>query len=73
MSEPRWSDGIPDANLRCMIVNSRMIAARTYKRGTNSALVSAVFGVGSTHATELCKRAGIDPDSTARADVRRNP
>lgn len=53
---------LSDTVVRCMILNLRGIASRKDLRMVTWAAVSQVFGTGSTSATALCRRAGIDPD-----------
>lgn len=74
MSEERWTDSIPSAYVRCIIVNS--VRAVGVRRAVMSlaGLVSDIFGVGHTHAAELCRRAGLNPDvKAAKATVRAQP
>lgn len=57
---------------RCILLNARRIASAQAKRGVWWGFASDVFGVGSTNARHLCRRAGIDPDSRVTAEpVRR--
>jgi ribosomal protein S13 len=48
---------------RIIMSNARRIAARQYARDPNWVLAMNVFGLGSTYAHELCRRAGINPDA----------
>jgi len=61
-----WTDRIPDAHVRCIINNGKMLARPKHLRKQNWGFVASLFGVGSNHAISLCKRAGIDPDAQAR-------
>ena len=67
----RWTDQIPDAELRCMIRNIGHIAGRGKWSATSlQGLVSHAFGIGSTHAVELCTRAKLDPYIAVRAALK---
>lgn len=66
MIDRAWpTDNITESQLRVIIHNATRIASASEKRRPLWALVGSAFGVGSTHATALCKRAGIDPDVPA--------
>lgn len=55
---------IPDSEL----LRRAVIAAvnRGRKRGPAWAMVTEVFGLGSTYAGQLCRRFGVDPDTGER-------
>ena len=63
----RWTDRIPDAELRCMIRNIGHIAGRgKWSVSSLQGLVSYAFGIGSTHAVSLCERVKLDPHAPVK-------
>ena len=61
MAEVRWTDAIGDVQMRCLIRNGVGMTRQKYLAMTLAGVVSHLFGIGHTHATELCRRAGLDP------------
>jgi hypothetical protein len=55
--EPSVND-IPDTELLCRVVRSRGYG----RKGPRWVRVSRLFGLGSTYASQLCRRFGCDPE-----------
>lgn len=64
------ADSMTSVELRCVINNLRRLLTKRQQRRPTWALVSDLFGVGSTTAHVMCKRAGFDPDSGDCANLR---
>lgn len=73
MSEKRWTDGIADSQLQCMLTNICMVSSRNYWKLPLWGFLTCALGIGSTHAHELCSRAGIFPDKTVKDIKDRKP
>jgi hypothetical protein len=65
LSQP-WYEKIGADRLRCIIQNLRKHVAPRYRYHYLWALVSEVFGVGSTMASEMCRFAKLNPDEKVR-------
>lgn len=61
-----WTDSISDDHLRCIVFNLRSLTKRSESTTPAWGVLSKLYGVGSTTAAALCRRAGIDPDAQWR-------
>ena len=68
----RWTDNMPLPALICMLRNIGSIAGRGKHSRSMQGLVSHAFGIGGTHAAELCRRAGLDPDKSVKDALKAN-
>jgi hypothetical protein len=47
---------------RIIFANARRLQSRASKREPNWVFAKYLFGLGSTYATALCRRIGVNPD-----------
>lgn len=66
---PSRFDALPDAEIRRLLLNARIVMSENYKRSYWWSVASALFGVGSTAAAALCERAGINPENKVKDPV----
>lgn len=61
-----WALSVDPDYLRRMLANLRHVASPYYRRQPCTAAVRFLFGVGSTTAGEIIRRAGFDPATTLK-------